>query len=50
VAERFVLWHPATVGLTFIFSQVFAVRTPGDARWCFHQFSLMRVRKALMSI
>lgn len=37
VAERFVLQHPATIGLTFIFSQVFAFRSPGNATWGFHQ-------------
>ena len=38
------LRHPATVGLTFIFSQVFAFRTPGDARWGFHQLRVTLAR------
>lgn len=37
LAERFVLRHPATMGLTFIFSQILAFGTPGDARWGFQQ-------------
>ncbi|HEY8684638.1 MAG TPA: hypothetical protein VIO57_03425 [Chloroflexota bacterium] len=37
LAERFVLRHPATVGLTFIFSQVLTFSTSADARWGFQQ-------------
>ena len=37
LAEHFVLHHPATIGLTFIASQIIPFSSAADARWGFRQ-------------
>jgi hypothetical protein len=44
VDERFVLHHPATVGLTFISSQVIAFNSLGNAAWGFRALHAVLAR------